>query len=55
MVRRPVLMLELKAKEGSTLEVPAVIDSGADTTNVNMEYAEALRISLSTMKDTRRA
>jgi predicted aspartyl protease len=46
MVKRPVLMLELKAEDGSVLEVPALVDSGADTTTVNIQYAEALGIRL---------
>ena len=46
MVKRPVLILELMAKDGSILEVPAIVDSGADTTTVNIEYAEALGIEL---------
>ncbi len=46
MVKRPVLILELKAKDGSILEVPAIVDSGADTTTVNIEYAAALGIEL---------
>ncbi len=45
-VKRPVLIIELKAKDGTILEVPAVVDSGADTTTVNIQYAEALGIKL---------
>ena len=45
-VKRPVLIVELKAKDGSILEVPAVVDSGADTTTVNLQYADALGIKL---------
>ncbi|MDE2018834.1 MAG: retropepsin-like domain-containing protein [Patescibacteria group bacterium] len=50
-VKRPVLMIELKTQDGSVLEVPAVIDSGADTTAVNMEYAEPLGIKLNDAKE----
>jgi hypothetical protein len=39
-------MLELTAQGGRVLEVPAVVDSGADTTTVNMEYAKVLGIKL---------
>ncbi len=46
LVKRPVLILELLSKDGSVLEVPAVVDSGADTTVVNIEYAKALGITL---------
>jgi hypothetical protein len=46
MVKRPVVMLELKTVGGQILEVPAWIDSGADRTMVNMEYAEQLGITL---------
>ena len=49
-VKRPVVMLELKALDGSILEVPAVIDSGADTTTINLQYADALGIKLGAEK-----
>lgn len=45
-VKRSVLVLELKDRDGNILEVPAIVDSGADTTTVNMQYAEALSIKL---------
>ena len=46
MVKRPVLSLLLKGKLGEEFEALAVIDSGADTTTLNIQYAEALGISL---------
>lgn len=46
LVKRPVLIIELKAQDGSILEAPAIIDSGADTTTVNIEFAKALGIKL---------
>ncbi len=46
MVKRPILSLILKGKNGETFEAPAVIDSGADTTTLNLQYAEALGLSL---------
>lgn len=46
MVKRPVLSLLLKGKDGDQFEVAAVIDSGADTTTLHVQYAEALGISL---------
>jgi hypothetical protein len=48
MVKRPVLSLLLKGKTGESFESLAVIDSGADTTTLNMQYAEALGIPLDT-------
>lgn len=45
-VKRPVLSLLLRGKNGEQFEAAAVIDSGADTTTLNIQYAEALGISL---------
>lgn len=45
-VKRPVIIIELIAKDGTILEVPALIDSGADTTTINKQYADALGIKL---------
>lgn len=52
MIKRPVLMLELKGKDGKIFEVPAIVDSGADRTNVNLEYAGPLGIKLDKKCDT---
>lgn len=46
MVKRPVLSLLLKGKAGEQFEALGVIDSSADTTTLNLQYAEALGISL---------
>ena len=46
MVKRPILILELTTKDGSILEVPALLDSGADRTNVNFQYADILGVKL---------
>lgn len=45
-VKRPVLSLLLRGKDGGRFEASAVIDSGADTTTLNIQYAEALGVSL---------
>lgn len=45
-VKRPVLTLLLRGKGGEQFDTPAVIDSGADTTTVNLQYAKALGIPL---------
>ncbi len=47
-----MLPLLLKGKSGEQFEVLAVIDSGADTTTLNIQYAEALGIALN--KGTRK-
>ena len=49
MVKRPVLWLVLTGKSGDKIDVPAVIDSGADTTTVNVQYAEYLGVDLGGM------
>ncbi|MEK7170673.1 MAG: aspartyl protease family protein [Patescibacteria group bacterium] len=46
MVKRPVLFLVLKGNKGESFKAPAIIDSGADTTTLHIQYAEALGISL---------
>ena len=45
-VKRPVLWLVLTGKSGEKINVPAVIDSGADTTTLNIQYADFLGIQL---------
>lgn len=51
MVKRPVLSLEIKTKDGDTVEALGVIDSGADTTTLNIQYAEAMGIKLSRKRE----
>ncbi len=46
MVKRPILWLVLTGKTGEKIEVPAVIDSGADTTTLNIQYADFLGIKI---------
>ena len=46
MVKRPVVTVELTTTDGTVLEIPAWIDSGADRTMVNMEFAAQLGIKL---------
>ncbi|MEK7174059.1 MAG: hypothetical protein AAB759_00150 [Patescibacteria group bacterium] len=46
LVKRPMLILETRTKEGRIIEVPALVDSGADKTQVNYEYAEILGAKL---------
>ena len=50
MVKRPVLELEIVNSSGQKITVPAVIDSGADTTTLNAQYAEFIGIDLSGTK-----
>ena len=52
MVRRPILILELKTKDGDMRAVPALLDSGADRTQVNFEYADILGIELNQRQDS---
>jgi hypothetical protein len=40
------------AKDGKILEVPAIVDSGADRTQVNFEYAEMLGVELGPRSDS---
>ena len=51
MVKRPILELEIENAQGKKLIVPAVIDSGADTTTLNAQYADFLGIDLSSAKE----
>jgi hypothetical protein len=51
-VKRPVLFLEAAGKDGKILEIPAIVDSGADRTQVNFEYAAALGIKLGKRADS---
>ena len=47
MVKRPILWIELTENIGKTkIKVPGIIDSGADTTTVNIQYADILGIEL---------
>jgi hypothetical protein len=50
MVKRPVIWLVLTGKNGEKIDVPAVIDSGADTTTLNVQYAQFLGIDLDITK-----
>jgi len=50
MVKRPILWLALHSADGGAIDVPAVIDSGADTTTLNIQYAEAQGIELDNTK-----
>jgi hypothetical protein len=52
MVRRPILILELKTTDGRIGDVPAMIDSGADRTQVNFEYAKMTGIELGQRRDS---
>ena len=45
-VKRPIVQIELSGKDGSTIEAPALVDSGADTTTLNIQYADYLGITL---------
>jgi len=46
MVKRPMLELELSGKDGSKTNTIALIDSGADTAMVNIQYADFLGVKL---------
>ena len=50
MVKRPILTLELAGKQGDKLEVIGIIDSGADTTTLNIQYADFLGVVLDKTK-----
>jgi hypothetical protein len=50
MVKRPVLWLVLTGKDGEKIDVPAIIDSGADTTTLNIQYAKFLGLDLDSTK-----
>ena len=45
-VKRPIVQIELTGKDGSKIEVPALVDSGADTTTLNIQYADYLGVVL---------
>ena len=46
LVKRPMLVVELEQKSGGNIETYAVVDSGADTTTVHKQFAEALGVEL---------
>ena len=50
MVRRPLLQIVLKGKDGKEINSFAMIDSGADTTTLNVQYAEFLGVNLDKSK-----
>ena len=50
MVRRPLLLIVLKGENGSEINSLAMIDSGADTTTLNIQYAKFLGIDLEKSK-----
>ena len=49
-VRRPVVEIELLAENGKNIPALGHIDSGADTTTVNIQYAEALGVKIDRTK-----
>ena len=51
MVKCPILELEIQDRNGQKIIVPAVIDSGADTTTLNSQYAKFLGIDLSKARE----
>lgn len=46
MVKRPTLKLGLVGTKGDNIEALGVIDSGADTTTLNIQYADFLGVTL---------
>src|SRR3989344_3331689 len=50
MVKRPMLEIELISKNGEKVPALGHIDSGADTTTINMQYAEALGLEIDKTK-----
>ncbi|MEK7505147.1 MAG: hypothetical protein AAB589_02605 [Patescibacteria group bacterium] len=44
MVKRPVLEVELMGVNGKKITTLGILDSGADTTTINLQYAHALGI-----------
>ena len=46
MVKRPILELELINKKLEKIQVLGIIDSGADTTTLNIQYADFLGVKL---------
>ena len=49
--KRPLLQLELTTKEGRKIYPLALVDSGADQTLVNIQYADILGIDLRAAKN----
>lgn len=45
--KRPMLKLELTSENGKKIQVLGLVDSGADQTMVNIQYADFLGIDLS--------
>ncbi|PIR88008.1 MAG: hypothetical protein COU10_01545 [Candidatus Harrisonbacteria bacterium CG10_big_fil_rev_8_21_14_0_10_45_28] len=52
-VSRPVLVIEVTGKDDAIFEIPALVDSGADTTVANIEYAKQLGIELGEEREIR--
>lgn len=50
LIKRPILELEITVSGGGSLKVLGLIDSGADMTTLNIQYAQALGIDLSKAK-----
>ena len=51
-IKRPLLKIELLDASGDSLfDTPALVDSGADITMINAQYALALGIDLSKIKE----
>ena len=50
MVKRPLLQIILKGKDDNEINSFAMIDSGADTTTLNIQYANFLGINLDKSK-----
>src|SRR5258708_7363956 len=50
MVKRPLLAINLTLQGGQEHEVNALLDSGADTTMVNIQYASHLGVTLDMSK-----
>ena len=51
LVKRPVLKLELTTASGRKIYPIGLVDSGADLTLVNIQYAEELGIDVRTLKE----
>lgn len=51
LVKRPILPLEITTSDGQTLGAFGLLDSGADTTTLNIEYAEALGVTLGNKRE----
>lgn len=50
MVKRPMLEIELIGNGGKKINTLGLVDSGADTTMVNLQYADALGINVDKTK-----